>query len=509
MKKTALILMIITLLSKLVGFIRDITLSYFYGASDISDAYLISITIPTVIFALIGTGISTGYIPIFSKIEKNEGIEASNSYTTNLVNIFIIICTVIVILGLIFTDQIVRVFASGFEGNTLNLAVRFTRLSFFGIYFTLLTHIFNGFLQVKGNYVVPALVGFPMNIFIILAIFISFKSNVIFLPIGMLLGLIFQWVLIIPFVKKNGYKYNGVIDVRDKHFINMLYLSLPVIVGVSVNQINILVDRTIASQIVIGGISALNYANRLNGFILGIFVSSISTVFYPQISKKVAENNIAELKELLSESVNLINLMVIPSTVGAMMFAEPIIILLFGRGAFDSNAISITTDALFFYSIGMFGFGLREIFARTFYAMEDTKTPMVNAIIAMLLNIILNIVLSKYLGIGGLALATSSSAIFCSGLLLLALRKKIGSFGMKQISFSFLKILFTSFIMGTIAKLSFNYLTANIFSQNVSLLMAIGIGAISYFVIIYFMKIDDVDIIVNTLKRKLWNSAEE
>ncbi|MFY9440980.1 MAG: lipid II flippase MurJ, partial [Tepidanaerobacteraceae bacterium] len=136
MKKTALLLMIITIVSKIVGFGREITLSYFYGASNISDAFLISLTIPNVIFSFIGVGISTGYIPLYSEIEQKQGGKEGYRYTNNLVNILLIICTGIIFFGYLFTNQIVKVFASGFEGDTLALAVRFTRISLLGIYFT-------------------------------------------------------------------------------------------------------------------------------------------------------------------------------------------------------------------------------------------------------------------------------------------------------------------------------------------------------------------------------------
>ncbi|MDK2919768.1 MAG: putative peptidoglycan lipid flippase, partial [Candidatus Petromonas sp.] len=140
--------------------------------------------------------------------------------------------------------------------------------------------------------------------------------------------------------------------------------------------------------------------------------------------------------------------------------------------------------------------------SRTFYSLQDTKTPMINAAIAMTINIILNIILSKFLGIGGLALATSISAIFCTTLLFVSLRKKIGSFGMKNISISFIKILFASLVMGLIAKVSYSTLLNNI-NANLSLILSIGIGVITYFTIIYFMRIEEVDVIVNAIKRKM------
>ncbi|WP_293394160.1 murein biosynthesis integral membrane protein MurJ [Peptoclostridium sp.] len=508
MKRTAVLLMVLTILTKFLGFIRDIILSYFYGASNISDIYLISITIPMVIFSFIGTGIATGYIPMYSNIEQKYGLNEVNQYTNNIVNILLVLCTVVVILGLLFTEQIVKVFASGFEGETLGLAIQFTKITIIGIYFSGVISIFSGYLQIKGNYFIPAIISLPMNMCIILAIFISSSTNIIVLAIGSVLASVSQVLLILPFMHQKGYKYKFVLNTKDKHVKKMLYIALPVIMGVSINQINTLVDKTIASQIAIGGISALNYALKLNGFIQGIFVVSVSTAMYPMISKMSAENNIMGLKKSISEAISSINLLILPTSVGAMIFAEPIVNLLYGRGAFDSYAVSMTSSALFFYSMGMIGYGLREVLAKGFYSLQDTKTPMINAAISMLINIVLNVILSKVMGINGLALATSISAIVCTILLFISFGIKIGSFGMKQISISFLKILFASLVMGLFAKLSFNYLTTNIFSQNISLIISIAIGAAIYFINIYFMKIEDVDVIVNALKRKIARKAE-
>ena len=223
MKKNILFLMAITIVSKLFGFARDITLSYFYGASRITDAYLISITIPSVIFGFIGAGIATGYIPMYSQIEKEEGVKAGNKYTNNLVNFTILICTIMFIFGLICTVPIVKIFASGFTGETLELTVKFTRIGLVGMYFTGLLSIFSGFLQIKGNYAIPALVGFPLNFFTILAIIISSKGNVFLLAFGTVIATASQLLLVLPFAYKKGYKYKRVFDLKDKHIKNMAY----------------------------------------------------------------------------------------------------------------------------------------------------------------------------------------------------------------------------------------------------------------------------------------------
>ena len=502
MKKTAFILMMITILSKVFGFVRDITLSYFYGTTNISDAYLISQTIPTAIFGFIGAGITTGYIPMYTSIEKMKGSEEGNRYTNNLIHILIVLCTVIVVFGFIFTEPLVKLFASGFEGETLQMAVRFTKINLVGIYFTGLISVFTGFLQFKGNYVVPALIGFPMNIFVIVSIYLSTYRDINVLVIGTVLGTIFQFLLLYPFARKKGYRYRWIFDIKDPYIVKMAYIALPIIIGVSVNQINVLVDRTLASSIIEGGITALDYASKLNGFIQGIFVLSISTAMYPLISRMGAERNTDGFKKTVSEAISIVNLLVIPATIGAMVFAKPIVILLFNRGAFDAKAIELTSEALFFYSVGMVGFGLRDVLSRAFYSLQDTKTPAINAGIAMIINVILNIILSRFLGIGGLAFATSISAIICTVLLFISLRKKVGAFGMKAITISFVKITSASLLMGVVARFSFLFLTPYL-RPNGALLISVGIGVIIYFIMIYWLKVDEIKKMIQLLKEKV------
>lgn len=508
MKKTALLVMIITILSKILGFGREIILSYVYGASAITDAYLISQTIPSVIFSFISAGIATGFIPLYSRILSEQGQLEANRYTNNLSNALLLLASIMVAIVLLFTQPIVKIFASGFSGATLELAVAFTRINVFGVYFTALLNIFAGYLRIHDNYIIPALVGLPMNLVIIASLFISTKTNIYVIAIGSVLATASQLLLLIPFVRKTGYRYQPVLNLKDEYIKTMVIIALPVIAGQSVNQINVLVDRTLASSIAVGGISAVNYANRLNLFVQGLFVASISTVLYPMISKMAAEDNMNGLKASISEAISIINLLVIPATIGAMIFSKEIVTLLFGRGAFTPEAIEMTGGALFYYSIGMIAFGLRDILSRAFYALQDTKTPIINATIAVVINIILNIVLSKYLGIGGLALATSIAAIVGTLLLFITLRRKIGGFGLKEITKSFIKISIASILMGFIALGSFNFLSQNI-RENLALILAIGLGVLAYAILIYFMRIPEVDRSIEAMKKKVKVRAGE
>lgn len=500
MKKIVIVLGLLTILSKFLGLIRDVVLSYFYGVSNVTDAYLISLTIPVTAFSIIGTGIATSYIPMYTKISKERGNGLADNYTNNVASFVIIACTILVLVVLVFAEPIVKIFASGFEGETLRLASRFTRIGIFSIYFSGLIYVFSSYLQVKNKFIVTALMIIPYNLVAIASVIFS-SFNISILAIGSILAFVAQLFFIIPFVMKSGFKFNFRFNPKDQYLKKMLYISLPVIIGASVDQIIILIDRTMASQLAVGGISALNYASRFNGVVQGIFVASITTVMYPVISKMVTEDNIEGLKKTLSQAIIGIGFLVIPATMGIMAFVEPLVKLLFGRGSFDARAVSLTSSALFFYSIGIVWFGFREVLSRAFYSFQDTKTPMINATIAMVVNIILNILLSKYLGIGGLALSSSISGILCTILLYISLRKKIGSFSINNIIASFTKILCASIIMVIASRISFNYLITEI-NDNLSLFVSIIIGGIVYSVLIYIMKIREVDVIITSIKTK-------
>jgi putative peptidoglycan lipid II flippase len=505
MRRTAFLIMVIMVISKIFGFAKQLILAYYYGASSISDAYLISITIPNVIFGFIGAAIVAGFIPKYYHIFKKSEDEAE-SFTNNFYNILIVLTSIIVLVSLIFTKEIVQIFASGFNDSILRKATLYTRISILSLYSIALYSLLKGYLQTKNLIVIASFAEIPSALILIVSIFLASLIGDIILPIGFLFASGVKFLIVLHFSKKSGLKRKIKILEINEDIKDLGKLSIPMIIGISVNQVNTLVDRTIASQIVVGGISSLNYATSFTNIVEGIFIASIVTVIYPELSKRASENEFDKFKKTLKESVNMILFLVIPSTIGLAVLSNSIIRVVYGRGSFDEIAINLTSYSLFFYSIGLTGVGLRSLLLKAFYSIRDTNTPMINATVGVFMNILLNIILSKFYGIGGLALATSISATFTTILLFISLRKKIGPLGMKQISISFLKILFASLVMGLLAKLSFDYLTSTL-SQNLSLLIAIGVGVVSYFVIIYFMKIEDVDVIVGAIKKKLGRGA--
>jgi len=502
MKKTVVWLMLITIVSKVIGFSRDLVLAYFYGTSNISDAYLISLTIPIVLFSFIGAGITASYIPIYSAIEKEQGESVAFDYTSNLINLILVLCVILFGLSYVFAKPLVMIFASGFNEETLNLAIQFTRISMLSVFFSGMVFVFQSLLQVKNKFYIPALVGLPLNGVFLLSIVLSQNDNLIILAIGSVIAILAQFIFLYPFIHQSGFRYKRILKINDEHIKTMIKVALPVIIGVSVNEINILVDRTLASQIAIGGISSLTYANRLNGFIVNIFVITIATVLFPTIAKMAVVNNMDGLKRAVMRSMNAISIILIPATIGFMVFARPIIELLYGRGEFSESAIVMTSSALFFYSIGMLGYSYREILAKAFYSMQDTATPMKNATIGVVVNIILNFILSSMMGISGLALATSISSTLTFILLMLSLRQKVGTLGFSNMVMTYVKILMISLIMAAVSWYVYSSMLSHV-TNTLALLIAIGCGMMVYGLLLLFVKIEEVDDLIQPLLRRL------
>lgn len=506
--KSAFWLMVVTMLSKVLGFGREIVLSYFYGTSAYSDVYIVSMNIPLVVFSSIGVALVTTFIPLYQEALNSKGEERALKFSNNVMSIVVILSIILGVLGFIFAEPLVKLFAVHYTGEKLALAVKFVRIMIGGVVFIGLSNLMTSYLQIKGDFTIPGMIGFPNNIVIITSIILSaVTGNIYILAIGTLIGMLSQFLFQVPFAIKKGYKFKPTIDFKDEYLRKMLILVLPVLIGVAVNQVNAMVDRSLASGLGDGVITALNNANRLNGFVMGLFIATLGAVIYPTLSKLSSENNKEKFAESVANSVNCINLLVIPASIGAIVLATPVVRILFERGAFDERSTVLTATALVFYSIGMVGFGLRDILDKVFYSLKDTRVPMINGIISVLLNIILNIILVKVMGHGGLALATSLSAIICIFLLFRSLKKKIGYYGQDKIRATFIKTLVASTVMGVVTyfvyKFLFGILGLGFIQEAISLGISIAVGGVIYSVLIVVFKVEEVNMAIDMIKKKL------
>ena len=505
--KTTIYLMVATIIAKVLGFGRELVLASAYGATMYSDAYLVAMNIPGVIFAGIGAAIGTTFIPVYFEVNNNFGEKRAEKFTNNIFNIVVFLCIILSIVSLIFIEPLVKLFAYGFNEKTFNITVNFTRTLILGIVFIGASNILTAYLQVKNNFIIPGIISLPYNVIIIISIILSTKYGPYTMVWGTLFGIISQFLIQVPFAMKYGYKYGPLLNIKDEYIKKVIFLLGPVFIGIAVNQVNTMVDRTLASGLIEGSISALNYSSKLNTFIMALFISSVSSVIYPMLSRLSAENDIDKFTTSIIKCINIIIILVIPISIGAIILSNPIVKLLFQRGAFDSRATNMTSIALGFYSFGLIGFGLREILGKVFYSLKDTKTPMINGALAMVMNIILNIILVKFMGHGGLALATSLSAIITVFLLFNSLKKKIGYFGQDKIIKTTFKSIISAIVMGIITYFAYNFLNNTLepgfITEAISLFGSIGIGAMVYGVCVIVLKVEEVSLITDTVRKKL------
>lgn len=506
--KSALIIMILTLFTKFLGFLREALIASTFGASMETDTFFIAITATSLVTVFITKAISTTFIPVISEIESNEGMEGKIEHTNNIINVIFIISIILVIGGYGATTFIIRLVARGFTGEQFTLAVKLTRIGLPMILFGGIIGVFTGYLESEEKFIFSSLTRVPINLFyIFFLLFLSNELGIEGLMVFAVIGMASQFLILILGAKCSGYKYMFIFDLKNKYIKKIISLSFPIFIGVAIDDINVIIDRTLASNLVSGSISALNYADKLKELILGVFVAAITTVIFPLLSRKANNDNINEFKKIMDYGINIILIIIVPATVGLIVLSTPIVEIAFQRGQFNPRATIMTSQALMFYSIGLISMAIKSLLNMVYYSLQDTRTPMINAGISVAFNIVLNLILIKYMDHSGLALATSISTTITMLLLLFGLEKKIGPIGIKEYINTFLKIGLASGIMGLVSYLTYHGIFEKIGSWKsgnlISLLIAVGIGALLYGVLSYILGIIEIRSLVKEIKVRL------
>ena len=500
--QSALMISFFTLLSKGLGFIREVMIASKYGSGVETDTYFVAMTATVIIMGTLGSALNTTLIPIFSEIRGKAGKIGQRKYLNNILNIVMLITLILAILAFVFSPILIKILAKGFEGEQFDAAVRLNRIGLPIIIFLGITYVLSGYLQSNKIFGPHAIMGIPYNfVFLTYLLFFSDGMDISSLMIVSVIASSTQFLIQIPAVRHSGFRYSLNFNFRDPYLKKAMVLVLPVLLGSAVRQINAVIDKTLASELVEGSISALTYSQRINELVISVFVMAITTVVFPMLSEAFSQGDDSQVKRIFNEGVNIILLITVPATIGIMLLSEPIVYIFFERNAFDATATQMTSSALFFYSIGLVGSSLRLMLNKVFYSFQDTKTPMINGAIAVILNVVLNLLFIRFMAHDGLAFATSISAIFTTILLFIDLRKKMGPIGMKGISITFAKTLLGSLVMGVVVYIIYFKLGAVISTSKlmelIMLLVSIATGVVVYFGICIALKVEEVSRIIN------------
>ncbi len=443
-----------TLISRIFGFIRDMFIAMTFGASVAADAFFVAFRIPNMQRRVLAEGaIASAFIPVFTDTLAHKGHQAAQQLTANILNILLILLSITSLILFLFSPVVVTIFAPGFldDSEKFKLTVDLTRWMAPYLFFIGLSAFSMGILNSLKVFALPAATPILQNISMIAAILIivpHLEKPIIGLAIGVLVGGGLQVLIQIPSIIKKGYSWKNYISIKQPEVIKIAKLIGPAILGLAVYELNLMVDTLLASTLSEGSISYLYYGNRLVQLPLGVFAVALSVVLLPTLSNHAAKGEKKELIQTLNFSIRLILFITIPATIGLIVLNEPIVNTLWERGEFQYTSTQGTAIAVFFYSIGLCGYAGVKIIASAFYSLQDTKTPAKIGIYSVILNIILNLILMKPLQHGGLALATSISALFNAIALIYCLRKRLGLLGGRKIFRSTIKMFFAACSMG-------------------------------------------------------------
>ncbi len=421
-----------TLISRILGFVRDLIIAFTLGAGPLADAFFVAFRLPNLLRRLFAEGsLTMAFIPVFTKIRNTQGREEAFILARSVQVWLIIIVGIITILAVIFAAPLTALIAPGFKASPeiFETTVTLVRICFPYILFISSVALCMGILNSMNHFFAPAIAPALMNLtlaaFALAAYYLGY-SVALYLAAGVFLSGLLQWAFQYPFLKKVGFSWKGAWSLKHPGVFRIGGLMLPSVFGAAVYQLNILIGTVLASFLAAGSISYLYYADRLVQFPLGVFAVAISTVALPSLSLMAGARDMPGFKRTLSTSLSLTLFIALPSTAGLIGLSHPLIEVIFGRGEFTHTDVQATSLALIGYAVGLPAFSCVRPLVSAFYALEDTRTPVIIAGASLFVNICLGILLMQKLDHLGLALAASISSWANVILLGMVLSKKTG-----------------------------------------------------------------------------------
>ncbi|MDD3237948.1 MAG: murein biosynthesis integral membrane protein MurJ [Candidatus Gastranaerophilales bacterium] len=431
--RVAWIIAFVTIISKFMGFLRDIVTANFYGAGTTSDAYFYAYQIPALALILLG-GVGGPFhsatVAVFAKLipgnEETISKKVNKLYSTFMTSSFLIFA-VLTAFVFIFAEPIMGFMISGGSPELIHLAGIHLRIMSPILLIGGVIGIYYGLLVTFKEFLLPNLSPIVMSIVIIIAISLAkTDSNGLILAGATTVGAFCQYLVQFPKIKKLGFQWKPNLEIRNNvEFKNVMELLFPAILSSTVGQIYVYVDMFFASQLPSGAWSAIGYANRIFQFPVGILVTAFLVPLFPIFSKLAGEKNYEDIRYYFNKGVGLLNFVSFPILIAIILLSSDAVQLVFQRGAFDAKATAMVAQALIFLSIAIVPYVFRDSVTRIYYSFNDSKTPFIVAFSSIILKYVLNYFFTKPLGIGGITLSTSLVTLFNATILGILLTKKM------------------------------------------------------------------------------------
>ncbi|MDY6825341.1 MAG: murein biosynthesis integral membrane protein MurJ [Thermodesulfobacteriota bacterium] len=448
-----------TLLSRIFGYVRDMVIAGVLGAATSSDAFFVAFRIPNLMRRLFAEGsLSIAFVPVFTEEIQANGRDRAFEMARSAIRLLSVILVVVAVLGVLFSPALVHVIGFGFTDTPekYSLTVNLTRIMFPYVIFICLVALCMGILNVLGHFAAPALAPVLLNIAMIGSLWGAtvFTDDTVLrvkcLAWGVIAGGVMQLALQAPFLVRQGLRFWQRARLYHPALKKVGLLMLPAVFGAAVYQVNTLIGTMLATMLPEGSVSYLYYADRLVQFPLGVFAISASMAVLPSISRQAAAGNTRGILDTFGYAMRLIFFIALPAMTGLIVLREPIVALLFQHGQFGGPATRLTADALLYYAAGLWAFSAVRIVVSTFYALSDTRTPVIMAVISITVNAALSVILMGPMAHSGLALATSLASMLNLLLLMWALRSRLGGLKLAEVFGSVARSVFCSILMGVV-----------------------------------------------------------
>jgi len=478
-----------TLLSRILGYVRDSIQAFFLGTSRGADAFTIAFVIPNLLRRLTAEGAMTAaFIPVFTEIKKEKSKDELWKFANSFFFDLTLIMALLTILGIIFSPLLVKIIAFGFKDvqGKWELTTSLTRIMFPYIFFISLAALVMGVLNSFYKFFVPAFTPVLLNISIIgvACLFASKAGEPAYIfAAGVILGGFFQLAFQLPFLWKQGLRFKFSFSFTHPAIRKVAKLMVPGIFGLGIYQINFAISRMFASAFEEGSVSSLYYASRIQELTLGLFSIALSVALLPAFCEQAAHQDIQGMKRTLVFSLKLTFLITLPALVGLLVLNRPIIQVLFQRGLFSAQSTATSANCLFYFSLGLPFISGVKILAPAFFSLKDTKTPVIIAFFVMLSYILFSLILMNPLKVGGIALALSISQLLNFLVLFFYLEKKIAQIEKRKLILSALKSFLAAALMGVLVWLfmeQFDFSRLVFLKQAGVLFSAIFLGILIY-----------------------------
>jgi putative peptidoglycan lipid II flippase len=501
-----------TLVSRVLGFVRDVVLAKVFGATGLTDSFFVAYRIPNLLRELFAEGsVSAGFVPVFTEYLTEKGREEAKRLAGTVFAFLLCVLSAVCLLGILLAPYIASIVARGFmsEPEKFSLTITMIRIMFPFLLFISLAALAMGTLNSLRCFFIPSIAPAFFNIAIIVAaLFIAphFTVPIIVVGFAVTAGGAFQYgVQALALVRKR-FHLRPIFDFYHPGLKRILLLVMPVVFAMGVTQINVLISNFFSTYLPEGSATYLYYSWRLTHFPIGLFAIAMSVALLPSLSAQATKGDIPALRDTFSFSLRVLFFITIPSMVGLIALSRPIVNILFQRGAFDVDDAGGTVYALLFYASGIWAFAGLRIVRTVFYSLQDTKTPLKTAVLSVIANIVFCLLLMKPFRHGGLAFANVLAASINFIVLFYLLRIKIKRVDGTKILASFVKTMFASAVMGFAGWLATRSVLwrqpGYIYEKSFTLVSVMILCIFIYIVIMYVLKSEELSYIFKMIRKK-------